>query len=369
MELTSSLSGVRLDIESLSNKNIIKRLVEYGNLHYYTFCYDKDVLCYNDNETRLYRMVIVSYPENQLLSYLPPKSMGYNTFISIYPTITTNIQISEYIKGTMINLMYDDRCNEWRVASPSDEKTTNIISKFKTALHINDQNTTPILEYLSKTQTYTFVLKKNYNKVTQNTDKFYLISVYEMQNNTIKYIPNTDYENNSFLRDIEGIIYFPRKYNLDSYNDIHDIPDDIDGYLITDLNTGHSTRIMNPDTIIRETISDINPYYAYEYFCVRRIGKLYEYNRIYRKTRDIRHKIHGEYEKLITILHQHYMHKFIFKTKSILPDKYIQHVNFLHTNVYIPSLKKKNKEKITRSRVKEYLHLLNPSELLNLLYQ
>ena len=183
MELTSSLSGVRLDIESLSNKNIIKRLVEYGNLHYYTFCYDKDVLCYNDNETRLYRMVIVSYPENQLLSYLPPKSMGYNTFISIYPTITTNIQISEYIKGTMINLMYDDRCNEWRVASPSDEKTTNIISKFKTAFHINDQNTTPILEYLSKTQTYTFVLKKNYNKVPQNIDKFYLISVYEIQNN------------------------------------------------------------------------------------------------------------------------------------------------------------------------------------------
>ena len=44
--------------------------------------------------------------------------------------------------------------------------------------------------------------------------------------------------------------------------------------------------MMNPDTIIRETMSTINPYYAYEYFCVRRIDKLYEYNRIYRKTRD-----------------------------------------------------------------------------------
>lgn len=369
MELTSSLSGVRLDIESLSNKNIIKRLVKYDNLHYYTFCYDKDVLCYNDNETRLYRMVILSYPENKLLSYSPPKSMGYNTFFRLYPKITSNIQVSEYIKGTMINLMYDDRCNEWRVVSPSDEKTTNIISKFKSAFHIDEQNRTPILEYLSKTQTYTFVLKKNYNKVPQNIDKFYLISVYEIQNNTIKYIPNTEYENNSFLRDIDGIIYFPRKYDLDCYTVLHDIPEDIDGYLLTDLDTGHSTKIMNPDTIIRETVSSINPYYAYEYFCVRRIDKLYEYNRIYRKTRDIRHTIHSEYEKIITILHQHYMNRFIFRSKSLLPEKYISHVNFLQNYIYIPSLKKKNKEKITRTRVKSYLHSLNPSELLSLLYQ
>lgn len=369
MELTPSLSGVRLDIEYLSDKNIIKRLVKYDNLYYYTFCYDKDVLCYNDDETRLYRMVIISYPENQLLSYSPPKSIGYNTFCSRYPTITSNIQVSEYITGNMINLMHDDRCNIWRVVSASDEKTTNIISKFKSTFHINEKNTTPILEYLSKPRTYTFILKKNYNKVTQNIDKFYLISVYEIQNNTLKYIPNTEYENNSFLRDIEGIIYFPRKYNLDCYNNLHNMADDIDGYLLTDLNTGDSTRIMNPDIIIREAMSVINPYYAYEYFCVRRIDKLYEYNRIYRKTRDIRYKIHSEYEKVITILHQHYMHKFIFKTKSILPDKYIQHVNFLHSNIYIPSLKKKNKEKITRTRVKEYLQLLNPSELLSLLYQ
>ena len=369
MELPPTLSGVRLDIEFLSDKNITNRLVKYDNLYYHTFCYDKDILCYNNDETRLYRMVVVSYPENQLLSYSPPKSIGYNTFFRLYPTITSNIQVSEYINGTMINLMYDDRCDTWRLVSASDEKKTNIISKFKSAFHINEQNATPILEYLSKTRTYTFVLKKNYRNITLNVDKFYLISVYEIQNNTITYIPSTEYENDKFLRSIEGLIYFPRKYNLDCYNDLYDIPEDIDGYLLTDLNTGHSTKMMNPDTIIRETVSTINPYYAYEYFCVRRINKLYEYNRIYRKTRDIRHTIHSEYEKIITILHQHYMNKFISKSKSILPDKYIPHVNFLHSHIYIPSLKKKNKEKITRARVKTYLNSLNPSELLSFLYQ
>ena len=144
------------------NKNIQKRLVKYDNMYYYVFNYDEDVICYNVNEIRQYRMVILSYPENKLLSYSPPKLMGYNTFVEQYPTITSNIQISEYIRGVMINLFYDNRCNMWRLMTTSNEDKTNIIRKFKMALHINDAGSTPILEYLSKTQSFTFILKNNY---------------------------------------------------------------------------------------------------------------------------------------------------------------------------------------------------------------
>ena len=369
MELSTTSFGVHIDVDYMLNKNIPKRLVQYDNVYYYVFNYDEDVLCYNDMETRQYRMVILSYPENKLLSYSPPKLMGYNTFVERYPTITSNIQVSEYIKGHMINLLYDNRCDTWRLIATSNENKTNIISKFKAALHINDLNTTPILEYLSKTQSYTFILKNKYTNRNSNIDKFYLVSVYELKNNSVKYVPNTVYENDSFFKNIEGIVYFPRKYDLPCYNDLFDIKDDIDGYLLTDLNTGNSSKILNPDTAIRETMSSINPYYAYEYLCIRRIDKLYEYNKIYRKTRDIRHKIHNEYERIINVIHNFYMNKFVFKTNTSIPDKYSRYVDFLHKNVYIPSLKKKNKEKITRNKVKIYLNLLNPAELLSLLYQ
>ena len=369
MELSTTSFGVHIDVDYMLNKNIPKRLVQYDNVYYYVFNYDEDVLCYNDMETREYRMVIFSYPENKLLSYSPPKLMGYNMFVDRYPTITSNIQVSEYIKGDMINLLYDNRCDTWRLIATSNENKTNIISKFKAALHINDLNTTPILEYLSTTQSYTFILKNKYTNGNSNIDKFYLVSVYELKNNIVKYVPNTVYENDSFFKNIEGIIYFPRKYDLYCYNDLFDIKDDIDGYLLTDLNTGNSSKILNPDTAIRETMSSINPYYAYEYLCIRRIDKLYEYNKIYRKTRDIRHKIHNEYERIINVIHNFYMNKFVFKTNTSIPDKYSRYVDFLHKNVYIPSLKKKNKEKITRNKVKNYLNLLNPAELLSLLYQ
>ena len=48
----------------------------------------------------------------------------------------------------------------------------------------------------------------------------------------------------------------------------------------------------------------------------------------------------------------------------IMPKKYQRYVEQIHNKVYIPSLRKENKEKITRNKVKEYLNILNPCELL-----
>lgn len=368
MEITKPIIGLYLDMHHILNKNVTKRLICIDNLYYYTFSYDKDMLCYNDEETRLYRMVIYSFPEQKLLSFLPPKSLEYNHFKKYYKKITPNIMVNEYIIGDMVNLMYDSRCEKWRIFSQADILKTNIIERFKQALHINKDDYTPILEYLPKNNCYTFILKNNYNK-DDNMDKFYLISVYEIENNFLKYIPYTKYENTSFLRNIEGLIYFPKKYEINDYDELFYIDDNIDGYLLTDINNGCSTKTLNADVTIRQTLSKINPYYVYEYLCIRRINKLWEYNRIYRKIRNIREKIHNEYEKIITILQQHYMNKYVLKKEYLIPTRYIYHVNSLHTKFYIPSLQKGNKEKVTRKIVKEYLNRLNPAELLYFLYQ
>ena len=81
MELSTTSLGDHIDVDYMLNKNIPKQLVQYDNMYYYVFNYDEDVLCYNDIETQQYRMVILSYPENKLLSYSPHKLMGYNTFV------------------------------------------------------------------------------------------------------------------------------------------------------------------------------------------------------------------------------------------------------------------------------------------------
>jgi len=326
------------------------------------------MLCYNDNETKLYRTVIYSHPEQKLLGYFPPKSLDYSQFKNYYPTIMPNIQISEYIRGDMINLFYDSRCDRWRIVTLSNISKTDIISKFMSIFHINDNNYSPILDYLPRDKTYTFILKSNFMKHIKDENRFYLISVYELDNTIVKYIPSMEYENWSIMRDIEGIIYFPKKYDIESYADLNDINEETNGFVLKDIYTGASTKIINGNTLIKEAMSKINPYYTFEYLCIRRINKLYEYNRIYHKTKNIRNEIHNEYERLLTILHNYYMNVYVFKTNILVPDKYKQYVNLLHTRVYIPSIKKGNKSKITRNCVKEYLNRLNPSELLYLFY-
>lgn len=368
MEITPPTIGFYLDICKITNKNVSKSLICFDKCQYYVVCYDKEMLCYNDNETKLYRGVIYSYPEQKLLGYFPPKSLTYNQFKCYYPTITHNIKISEYIRGEMINLFYDSRCDKWRIVTHTDISETNIMSRFMRTFTRNNNNYSPILDYLPRDKTYTFILKKTFMKNKNEEDRFYLISVYELDNNIVKYIPYIDYENWSIMRDIEGIIHFPKKYSIESYADLNEITEEIDGFIIKDIYTGASTKIISGNTTLKETMSKINPYHTFEYLCVRRINKLYEYNQIYHKTKQIRNDIHAEYERLLTMLHQHYLNVHVFKNKILVPEKYKQYVNLLHTRVYIPSIKKGNKSKITRNCVKEYLNQLNPSELLYLMY-
>ena len=106
---------LHISMKHLFNKNLEKRIYNYENLSYYSFSYDKNMLCYNDEETRLYRTVIYSYPEEKILFYFPPKALEYKHFKQYYTEFTPSIVVKEYINGDMVNLSYDERCDKWRL--------------------------------------------------------------------------------------------------------------------------------------------------------------------------------------------------------------------------------------------------------------
>jgi|SaaInlV_150m_DNA_3_1039698.scaffolds.fasta_scaffold01896_2 hypothetical protein len=360
MEMISTLNGTRIDMCDMENKIITKKYIIIDNWMYSTFVYNKDTLCYNDVESRLYKLVIYSYPEKELVCYSPPKTMITTEFMAHYPEITSNIVIQEYIDGVMLHLFYDKRCDVWRIVSGED--THNIIEQFKSIFHMNETNHSPVLDYLNTSNCYTFIFNAN----AENDRKFYLVSVYELINNIVRYIPVSEYENDSFLRDIEGIIYFPKQYDVSCYNDLLFYENNI-GYVLTDTNNGIHTKMICPNYSTQKALSTIDSYYIYEYLCVRRIDKLYEYNQIHRNTKSLRYQIHNEYERVITQLHNYYANKYIHKRKISIPEKYIRYLALFHKRIYISSLKKKNKMNVTRSRIKEYLNRMDPIEILYLL--
>jgi hypothetical protein len=62
--------------------------------------YDKTVICFDEPlKTRQCRSVILSYPENKLLSFSPPKSITSSEFKKRYPNADNeDIYINEQIK-------------------------------------------------------------------------------------------------------------------------------------------------------------------------------------------------------------------------------------------------------------------------------
>ena len=362
MEMISTLNGTCVDMCYMMKKSISNKYIIIDKLMYSIFCYNKDMLCYNDVETRLYKLVIYSYPEKELLCYSPPKTLITTEFMSHYPEITSNIIIQEYIDGVMLHLFYDNRCDVWRIVSGQD--THNIIEKFKSIFHLNADNYSPILDYLHTSNCYTFIF--NTNAINGNEHQFYLVSVYELINNKVRYVPVLEYENDSFLRDIEGIIHFPKQYDVSGYNELLFYENNT-GYVLTDTNNGIHTKMICPNYSTQKALSTIDSYHIYEYLCVRRIDKLYEYNQIHRSTKSLRHKIHNAYEQTITHLHNYYMNKYIHKRKTPIPEKYTRYLELFHKRIYISSLKKKNKTKVTRPRIKQYLNRMDPIEILYML--
>ena len=109
MEIMTNNARYQIDIDKLNMQRLTRMIIYNDGSYYNVFNYDKELLCYNDNKNRIHRLTILSFPENNILAFSPPKSLTYNTFITKYPVIDDRISVTEYIEGVMINLFYDSR--------------------------------------------------------------------------------------------------------------------------------------------------------------------------------------------------------------------------------------------------------------------
>ena len=81
--------------------------------------YDKNMLSKLDVCSDKYRSVVFSYPENQLLSFSPPKSIEYADFKEKKYPINT-ITATEKIEGVSITLFYDHRIQSWEISTKTN---------------------------------------------------------------------------------------------------------------------------------------------------------------------------------------------------------------------------------------------------------
>lgn len=375
------------------NLSVISKLTTTMDSLYYVVNYNKTFLNFNDTKSGQYRSVVFSFSNKKLLSFSPPKSIPMTAFINKYPIIDKSMLITDAIEGIMISLFYDETIKKWEIATKGAVggkygyygnvvkktrelrlETPTFYRMFLDALRANpseELNDLKLLEGLSRNACYTFILQhpKNVIVMPVKENALYLISVYVINNNTIEYISQIEYECWSCLKKFDGIIKYPKVYeNISSYSDLYNFyTPGMTGVMVTNVKTGERTKCHSNKYEKLKISIKIPACSQYLYFCLRRINKVNEYLIHYPKYRKVFYKIRNEYEELITKVHNLYMETYVVGTRKPTPENsfYDNWCKKIHTELYIPCLHRRIiKPVVTRKQVKSYFDGFEPRQLL-----
>ena len=362
------------DVTSLINLNLNQRIITNDNIQYRVFHYDKELLSYNNTRLRDYRHVTFTYPENNVISFASPQTSSYSKFKQSNPNFN-NLIVNEYIEGDNICLFYDYRICKWKLTTINshNENSNNdtIVTRFISSLgyvdiaHINDMM---CINELYKNCCFLFVIKHN---DATNISTSYLVSVYRMCNQYVEFIPSSTYENWDTLKEYNGIICFPIRYDMNNYEDTERLllsfTSETSGVMLTDSATGDTCKLLSFYYSTKTKLHNINSIVIFRYLCLRRINGVHKYLSQSTKDKNNFYRIRDVYEELINMLYNAYMETYVRKNNLRLCEKYFTFIRKIHQDVYISSFAKQKKQCVTRKEVVNYLNSLHPKEVLSIM--
>lgn len=395
MENHYNYASYNMDIDiDICDKSLIQRHTYNKNdVQYNILNYDTKMICFDDQISSRYRSIIVSTPENQIISFSPPKSLSFTFFMMRNPIFHSNIYINEWIEGVMVNLFFDKRIQKWEISTKSalggqcyfyyNQRTceninnkTTFYEMFMDALKIDRHrqlNDIPMLAYFDKNYSYSFVLQHpdNHIVIKHTIPKLYLVGVYDINifNRVISIPPNVFEHWNIF----QGLIDFPKQYNMFNYKEIMDQVNLFrceKGLMITDLNTGERASAINPRYEQYKKIRKINANIYYQYLCLRYTGKIESFLTDFSSYEKLFYELEITYKQYILDIHSSYLSFYVKKEGRTIDDRFMYHIKRIHTDHYIPALRNKaiTKPKIRKEDVDKYFRNLDPKEQLYHLY-
>jgi len=373
--------------ESIKTEKIKKKCYYTPLSTYFILNYDKHFMSFDDTNTGLYRSIIFSYPDKDIMCFSPPKSIPTTMFLSKYPYPTENIWVNEAIEGVSVNLFYDRHVKKWMIATKSSiggnywfyGKSKPALSQ-QTFLEMfiealkgepkDELNNLIALQCFKKEYCYNFVLQHPMNTILLPVQKpaLYLIGVYKINIVEVEYIPPKEYELWSEFRDLIGILQFPNHYDLFNYNDL--IMNDLTkGYMITNMETGERANMKNKRYEDLKELVSIKPEIQYQFLCLFRIGseKIEEYLKFFPKMKKQFYLMRYFLEHFIKGVHAAYLSKYVYKEDKQILAKYESHVYKIHHTIYLPVLNKRTIAKVGYKTVVDYFSRMEPRELIYLL--
>lgn len=374
----SVLISNMISFDHIINNKISKTFRKSDNIMYGFLNYDKDYLSKDDMQTGLFRSVIFSYPERKVISFCPAKSISYQYFKEIFPSLNKDMQISSFVDGIMVQLFYDARVEKWKLATkynmdgievPSKYYKKNIYQLFMMSLRMYENDSLEsvyFIKELPKTCNYVFRLvikNEQYN--------LYLNSVFQIHcnlPNAIKYVPEFEYKTWKCFQKLK-FVQFPQLHYFESYYDLNEYLEYVHEpvkFIITNTKTGLRTKIESDEQVVFDKSKLVTNFEKYLFFCLHRIHSDYKICEMYPQYYKEMWNMRILFELMIDNVHQSYIDFFIKKKSLELKEPFKKYLLDIHKHIYLPSLKTRQPILIKRKMIKEYFLQLSPNELTNI---
>ena len=370
---------------NIDTTNIKRKKYTYNYNDYIILNYDKGVKII-DEEIKKYRSVIISEPDNKLLSISPPKSIPIDEFINKYPTLE-NVYIDDIIEGTMINVWYDERISSWEISTKnaiggeysffmniegSKVEDGEVKNKTFRQMFFDALGDFDLFSKLSTLSVYTefsysFVLQHPENHIVYKieTPNLYLVAVYQIVNKeqgdeftSIVTIPPEQFHywgifQNTSIKFSPKLMDVTYKSLLDTFSSIQSDNYPV-GVMFTNNETGERSKIINNIYLKAKIVRGNNPNIFFQYLCLNRIGKVEDFLLLFPWYNTIFDSFKNQQNEFVINLYKSYISRYVSRTGEIISKTYMSHIYRIHHDIYLHSIQSGQRRVITMEIIREY---------------
>lgn len=332
----------------------------------------------------LFRSVITD--GSRVVSFAPPKSYSIDDFMSLTEHNTMdNLEFSDFVEGTMINMFVNPITNEWEIATRS-----NIGARCKFYQDNDSTFRQMFLEAFSKKQyefsmfdrslSYSWVLQHPDNKIVNPiaspnivlTHIFAFNDVTEKDGNTTHMVEDVlDRFNRTEFINTESKIHTPEEHPEKPIHEYIQVYKNgqtdyrIMGTVVRDTITGARTKIRNDHYEYVKNLKGNSPKLQYRYYHLRQLNAVKDYLKYYPEDRPKFSKFRDQMHKFTETLWRNYMRCYVHKEKPLkeFSFEYRSHMYQLH-QFYINNLRADG-GRIDKLATIQYVNSLKPGYLMH----
>ena len=383
------------DITSI--QNVRSKKYEFDERQYDIYNYDREVVCDDNDRLRLCKSLI--YDNGELLSIAPPKSISYKNFTQMFEFDNENIEISQLVEGTMINMFYNHNNSKWIISTRgaiggqyfyfrnqyyqdkyNQSRQISFYDMFMEALQAGENeelNDLTIMKLFDKQHTYSFVLQHQDNHIVIPIDrpKLYLVAIHKMGiENSIpvcRSVNKSHFKDFAFVNVLSGIIDIPELYTdsnsyheaIEKHSSIQATPNDI-GIVFYHKKMGVRSKVLCDRYETMKTLRGNNPNIQFQYISLRRTNKVNNFLNYFPRYKKLFYTFYTQYRVFMKNVHNSYINCYIKKTGNRISNKYMPHIYRIHQECFVPYMLKGEKKVIKIDDIYKYFDTRNVGEIL-----